>query len=148
MILSSYPIIYLKCRTLHSRRYIDDIFVLLKSLVHLKRSQSYLIFCCVNMSLTVATVQSNKISFLDVNVISEKMVIQKTSLIEHFKFFLNRIHVLRKKRFLQLKRSLCDQSFLIQEIYHCKLGLNCKSPSKGYLTAVNCRLFSKVQKTL
>ena len=61
-----------------------------------------------------------------------------------FKLFLNRIHIL-KKRFLQLKRSLCDQSFLIQELYHSKLGLNYKSPSKGYLTAVNCGLFLKVK---
>ena len=33
------------------------------------------------MSLTVATEQSNKISFLDANVILEKWFIQKTSLI-------------------------------------------------------------------
>ena len=28
---------------------------------------------------------------------------------------------------------------------HCRLGLNCKSPSKGYLTIINYRLFSKVK---
>ena len=45
-----------------------------------------------------------------------------------------------------MKRSLCDYSFLIKELYHCKIGLNCKSPSKGYLTAaVNYRLFFKVK---
>ena len=59
-----------------------------------------------------------------------------------FKLFLNRIYI-SKKRFLQLKRSLCDYSFLIEELYHWKLGLNCKIPSKGYLTAVNHRLFLK-----
>ena len=46
-------------------------------LVHLKRSQSYLSFCRVDMSLTVATVQCNKISFLDANVILEKWLSRK-----------------------------------------------------------------------
>ena len=48
-----------------------------------------------------------------------------------------------KKKFLQFKRSLCHQSFLIQELYHLKLGLNCKSTSNGYLTAVNYGLILK-----
>ena len=60
--------------------------------------------------------------------------------------FLRRIQVPTVgKRFLQLKRSLCDYSFLIWELYHCKLGLNCRSPSKGHLTAVNYMLFLKVK---
>ena len=50
-----------------------------------------------------------------------------------------------KKRFLQLKRSLCNQSFLIQKLIHWKLRLNRKSPSKGRLTAVNYRLLLKVK---
>ena len=61
-----------------------------------------------------------------------------------FKLFLNRIHILKEK-VPTVERSLSNQSFLIQELYHCKLGLNCKSLSKGYLTAVNYRLFLKVK---
>ena len=75
MILSPYP---LKCRPLYCRRYVDYIFVLFKLLVYLKRSQSYLNFCCVNMlKLSRAT-----------NIIPgcqhyfKKMVTQKTSLID------------------------------------------------------------------
>ena len=45
---------------------------IVKWFVHLKRSQSYLNFCRVIMSFIIGTEQSNKISFLDVNVISEK----------------------------------------------------------------------------
>ena len=39
-------------------------------------------------------------------------------------------------------------SRLYSLLYHCKLGLNSKSPSKGYLTAVNYRLFIKSQNKL
>ena len=54
-------------------RYVDDIFVLFnKSSDHLKRFQSYLNSCYVNMSFAVKTEQNNKISFLDVNVIREQ----------------------------------------------------------------------------
>ena len=60
MILSPYP---LKYRPLHCRRYVNDMFVLFKSLDPLKRSQSYLNFCRVNMSFTIKT---------EINVISEK----------------------------------------------------------------------------
>ena len=52
-----------KYRPLHCRRYVNDIFVLFKSLDRLKRSQSSLNFCRVNMSFTIKT---------EVNVISEK----------------------------------------------------------------------------
>ena len=54
------------------RRYIDDIFVLVKSCDHLKPFQSYLNSCHVNMTFTVETDQNNKISFLDVNVTCEQ----------------------------------------------------------------------------
>ena len=52
--------------------YVDDIFVLFKPSDHLKRFQSYLNSCHVNMSFTIETEQNNKISFLDVNVIREQ----------------------------------------------------------------------------
>ena len=60
-------------RPSYYRRYVDDIFVLFnKSSDHLKRFQSYLNSCYVNMSFTIKTEQNNKISFLDVNVIREQ----------------------------------------------------------------------------
>ena len=62
----------LEYRTSYYRRYVDDIFVLFKSSDHLKRFQSYLNSCHVNMSFTIETKQNNKISFLDVNVIREQ----------------------------------------------------------------------------
>ena len=46
-------------------------FVLFKLSDYLKRFQSYLNFCHVNMSFTIETEKNNKISFLDVNVICE-----------------------------------------------------------------------------
>ena len=64
--LDSCPLEY---RSLYYRRYVDDIFVLFKSSDHLKRFQSYLNSCHVNMSFTIETEECNKISFLDVNVI-------------------------------------------------------------------------------
>ena len=64
--LDSCPLEY---RSLYYRRYFDDIFVLFKSSDHLKRFQSYLNSCHVNMSFTIETEECNKISFLDVNVI-------------------------------------------------------------------------------
>ena len=64
----------LEYRSLYYRRYVD-IFVLFKSTNHLKRFQSYLNSCHVNvikkMSFTIETEQNNKIS-LDVNVICEQ----------------------------------------------------------------------------
>ena len=54
------------------RRYLDDIFVLFKSSGHLKRFQSYLNSCHVNMTFTVETEQNNKILFLDVKTIHEQ----------------------------------------------------------------------------
>ena len=64
-----------------------------------------------------------------------------------FKFFLNRIHMLKEKVPTVQKKPLqfVLPYFLILELYHCKLGLNCKSPSKGYFTAVNYRLYFKSQ---
>ena len=56
---------------LYYRRYINDIFVLFKSSDHLKRFQSYLNSCHVNMSFSIETQQKNTISFLDVNVVRE-----------------------------------------------------------------------------
>ena len=53
----------------------------------------------------------------------------------HFKLFIS-----LTKRFLHLTRSLCDQSFLVQELQHCK-----PSPLQGYLTVVNYRLFPKAK---
>ena len=76
--------------------------------------------------------------------ILRKMAIQKTSQKDVQALFKQNSYP-QRKRFLQLKRSLCDQSFLIQHPCHSKLGLNCKSPSKVYLTAVNHRLFLKVK---
>ena len=141
MILYPYP---LKCRPLYCRRYVDHIFVLFKSLVYLKRSQSYLNFCGVNMSFTIETDRSNKYHSW-ISMLFQKNGYPENFIDRCFELFLNRIHILKKKRSL---RNLCDQSFLIQEIYHCELGLTCKSPSKGYLNAVNYRLFSKVKTTL
>ena len=165
--LDSCPLEY---RPSYYRRYVDDIFVLFKSSDHLKRFQSYLNSCHVNMSFTTETEQNNKISFLDVKVIREpgnfitsvyrkpifsgvctnfdsfipdtykigmiytlvnrcfricsswsmfhqqfillREIFQKNGYPENFidrcfKLFLNRVHI-SKKRFLQLKRSLCD----------------------------------------
>ena len=53
------------------RPYVDDIFVLFKSSDHLKRFQSYLNSCIVNMTFIVETEQNNNI-FLDVNVSREQ----------------------------------------------------------------------------
>ena len=40
---------------------------------HLKRFQSYLNSCHVNMPFTIETEQNNKISFLDVNIIRKRV---------------------------------------------------------------------------
>ena len=48
--LNSCPLEY---RPLYYRRYLDDIFLLFKSFDHLKRFQSYLNSCRVNMSFTI-----------------------------------------------------------------------------------------------
>ena len=57
---------------LYYRQNFDDIFVLFKSSDHLKRFQNYLNSYHFNMSFSVETEQSNKISFLDVNVICQQ----------------------------------------------------------------------------
>ena len=62
----------LEYRLSYYRRYVFDTFVLFKSSDHLKRFQSYLNSCHVNISFTIETEQNNKISFLDVNVIREQ----------------------------------------------------------------------------
>ena len=66
-----------KDRPIYCRLYVDDLFVLFTSPVHLKRYQSYLNFCHVNMSFTIETEQISKISFLDTNVISENWLSRK-----------------------------------------------------------------------
>ena len=62
----------LEHRLLSYRRYVDYILVLFKSSNHLKRFQSYLNSCPVNMSFTIETEQNNKTLMLDVNVIREQ----------------------------------------------------------------------------
>ena len=59
-----------------------------------------------------------------------------------FKLFLNRIHILKEKVPIVEKKVL-RLVYTYLRIYLCKLGLNCKRSSKGYLTAVNYRLFLK-----
>ena len=58
-----------------------------------------------------------------------------------FKLFLNRIHIFIKKDSIVEKKSLW---LVLPYIGTISLGLNCKSPSKWYLSVVNYRLFSKV----
>ena len=62
----------LEHRPLSYRRYVDYILVLFKSSNHLKRFQSYLNSCPINMSFTIETEQNNKTLMLDVNVIREQ----------------------------------------------------------------------------
>ena len=62
----------LEHRLLSYRRYVDYILVLFKSSNHLKRFQSYLNSCPINMSFTIETEQNNKTLMLDVNVIREQ----------------------------------------------------------------------------
>ena len=61
-----------------------------------------------------------------------------------FKLFLSRIHILKEKVPTVEKKPLRLALPYLGTI-HCKLELNCQSPSKGYLTAVNYRLFLKVK---
>ena len=58
-----------------------------------------------------------------------------------FKLFLNRTHIFIKKDSIVEKKSLW---LVLPCIGTISLGLNCKSPSKWYLSVVNYRLFSKV----
>ena len=62
----------LEHRLLSYRRYVDYILVLFKSSNHLKRFQSYLNSCPINMSFTIETEQNSKTLMLDVNVIREQ----------------------------------------------------------------------------
>ena len=63
---------FLEYRVSYYRRYVDDIFVLFKSPDHLKRFQSYLNSCHVNMSFTIETEQNNKLkSILFVNRVNK-----------------------------------------------------------------------------
>ena len=61
-----------------------------------------------------------------------------------FKLLLNIIHISRENTLADEKKPL-QVVILIQELYYYKLGHNHKSPSKGYLTVVNYRLFLKVK---
>ena len=62
------------------------------------------------------------------------------------KLFLNRIHILKEKVTIVEKRPLRLVLPFFQELYQCKLGLNCKkSPSKKYLAIANYRLLLKVK---
>ena len=54
------------------RRYVDDIFVLFKSIDHLKYFPEFLNSCHINMSLSMETERQNKFSFLYIEVIREK----------------------------------------------------------------------------
>ena len=67
--LDSFPFEY---RPLYYQRYIHDIFALFKSSDLLKRLQSCLNYCHVNMSFPIKTGQNNKRSFLDVNAFCEQ----------------------------------------------------------------------------
>ena len=58
-------------RPLYYGRYVDDIF-LFNSAEHLKRFYSYLNFGHLNISLTIENKKDKRMSFLDVNIISEK----------------------------------------------------------------------------
>ena len=81
---------------------------------------------------------------LTTDTFKRKMAIQNTSLIDVSSCSSTEF-ISSKKRFLQLKRRLYDYSLFIQELYHCKLGRNCKRTSKRYLTVVNYMLFLKVK---
>ena len=73
------------------------------------------------------------------NVYSENVIDRYFRLLS-----LNRIHILKEKIYT-VEKKLLPLVLLIYELYHCKLGLNCKSQSKGYLSAVNYRLLLKVK---
>ena len=61
-----------------------------------------------------------------------------------FKFFSSRIHILKEKvSTVETKPLLLSLPYL--RTISRKLGLNCKSQSKVYLTAANYRLFLKVK---
>ena len=54
------------------RRYVDDIFLLFKSIDHLKYFQDFLNCCHINMLFSMEIEKENKLSFLDVEVIREQ----------------------------------------------------------------------------
>ena len=53
---------------------VDDIFILFKSNDHLKYFQDFLNFCHINMSFSMETEKENKLYFLDVEVIRERII--------------------------------------------------------------------------
>ena len=63
----------LEYRPLYYRRYVDDIFVLFNSAEHLKRFHSYLNSHHLNISFMIENEKHNRMSFLDVYVIHEKI---------------------------------------------------------------------------
>ena len=60
----------------------------------------------------------------------------------YFKLFFNRIDIL-KENVPTVEKKPLRLVLSYQGLYHYELGLNCKSPSKGYLTDINYRLFLK-----
>ena len=63
----------LEYRPLYYRRYVDDIFVLFNSAEHLKCFHSYLNSHHLNISFMIENEKHNRMSFLDVYVIHEKI---------------------------------------------------------------------------
>ena len=62
----------LEYRPLYYRRYLHDIFVLFNSAEHLKRFHSHLNSRHLNISFTIENEKDNRMSFLDINITSEK----------------------------------------------------------------------------
>ena len=54
------------------RRYVDDIFTLLKSNDHLKHFRGFLNSCRIYMSFSMETEAESNLSFLDVKIIPEQ----------------------------------------------------------------------------
>ena len=61
-----------KYRLFYHPRYGVDMFVLFNSPLHLKRFQSYLNSCHVNIFFTIENQEDNKTFFLEVNIICEQ----------------------------------------------------------------------------
>ena len=62
----------LEYRPFYYRRYVDNIFVLFNSPEYLKRFQSYLNSCHVNICFIIENENDNRISFLDVDITCEQ----------------------------------------------------------------------------
>ena len=63
----------LEYRPLYYRKYDDDIFVLFNSTEHLKCFHSYLNYRNPNISFAIENRKENRMSFLDFNIIREKI---------------------------------------------------------------------------